>query len=200
MLRHHSAAALWELIRPLSGPGDVSVRRDTGRSRRAGIRVHRSRTLGPQTITRRHEILVTTPARTISDLEGTVVPYLFRRAVRQAELKGYRLGAGLTVHRTRSDLELGFLALCARHDLQCPEVNARVGRFEVDFLWREARLAVETDSWDYHRGSVAFEHDHERDLALRRAGFEVRRFTGDQLEQRPDAVVADLRQALGRAS
>ncbi len=200
VLSHHSAAALWEFLRPLEGPIDVTVSRDSGRCRRAELRIHRSRTLGPGAVTRRHGISVTTPARTIVDLEGTVEPHLLRRAIRQAELKGHRLGAGVTVHRTRSDLELDFLAFCAAHDLPRPEVNARVGRYLVDFLWRESRLAVETDSWNYHRGSVAFEDDHERELALRRAGFEVRRFTGAQLERRPEAVAADLEEALGRAS
>ncbi|HWM55284.1 MAG TPA: hypothetical protein VNO20_07845 [Solirubrobacterales bacterium] len=39
------------------------------------------------------------------------------------------------------------------------------------------RLAVETDSHRWHRGSVAFEDDHARDLDLRRRGYAVRRFT-----------------------
>jgi hypothetical protein len=200
VISHHSAAALWEFLRPLDEPIDVTVPGTGGRRRRAGLRIHRSRMLGRRVTTRRHGIAVTTPARTIADLDGTVEPHLLRRAIRQAELAGHRLGAGVTVHRTRSDLELLFLDVCARHDIPRPEVNVRVGKHLVDFLWREAGLVVETDSWEYHRGSVAFEDDHERDLALRRAGFEVRRFTADQLEQRPRAVAADLREALGRAS
>jgi very-short-patch-repair endonuclease len=55
---------------------------------------------------------------------------------------------------------------------------------------------VETDSFEYHRGSVAFEDDHERDLKLRARGIAVRRYTGDQIEAAAEAVVADLRQAL----
>jgi very-short-patch-repair endonuclease len=79
-------------------------------------------------------------------------------------------------------------------------VNARVGPRLVDFLFREHRLAVEIDSWDYHRGSVAFEDDHQQELALRARGLTVLRYTGDQLEAAPEAVAADLRQALGLAS
>jgi very-short-patch-repair endonuclease len=199
-LSHHSAAALWELIKPLNGPVDLTVPGDFGRRRRAGLAIHRSRTLDLRQITRRHGIPVTTPARTIADLDGTVEPYLLRGAIRQAELAGHRLGAGVSSGRTRSDLERDFLRFCRRHGIPRPEVNVRVGTHLVDFLWREARVAVETDSWNYHRGSVAFEDDHERDLALRRAGFEVRRFTGAQLERRPEAVAADLREVLGRAS
>ena len=57
----------------------------------------------------------------------------------------------------------------------------KVGRWEVDFLWREEGVAVETDSFAYHRGSVAFEDDHARDLDLRREGLAVLRFTERQL-------------------
>ena len=198
---HLSAAELWELLRPAGGEVHVSVPTQSGRRTRAGIHIHRCPDLADRAlITRRRGIPVTTPARTIADLESTVEPYLLRRAIRQAELAGHRLAIGVGVHRTRSDLELDFLALCDRHAIPRPEVNVRAGRHRVDFLWRRARLVVETDSWSYHRGSVAFEDDHERELALRRAGFAVRRFTGRQLERRPDAVAADLREALGRAS
>jgi hypothetical protein len=79
---------------------------------------------------------------------------------RQAELAGYPLGPGARVDGTRSDLELDFLAFCDRHRLPRPRVNVRIGRWTVDFLCRAERLAVETDFFDYHRGSVAFEDDH----------------------------------------
>jgi hypothetical protein len=35
---------------------------------------------------------------------------------------------------------------------------------EDDFLWRAERLAVETDFYATHRGSVAFEDDHQTRL------------------------------------
>jgi hypothetical protein len=109
---------------------------------------------------------------------------LIRRAKRQAELMGHHL-EGVESDRTRSDLETLFLGLCARYDIPSPEVNVRVGRWEVDFLWRSQRLVVETDHWTYHRGSVAFEDDHARDLDLRVAGYTERRFTDRQLETNP---------------
>jgi hypothetical protein len=55
---------------------------------------------------------------------------------------------------------------------------------------------VETDSWEYHRGSVSLEDDHARDLQLRAHRIEVRRYTGDQLAGAPEAVATDLRAAL----
>jgi very-short-patch-repair endonuclease len=200
VLSHGSAAALWEYLRPIGGPVHVTVAGDGGRRKRPGLQIHRSRTLAPTHITRRHGIAVTAPARTIEDLRTSVAPRLFRRALRQAELAGHRVPHLGLVKRSRSDLELLFLALCDRHELPRPLVNRRVAGRRIDFYWPDHRLAVETDSWDYHRGSVAFEDDHDRDLELRARGITTRRYTGDQLEAAPDAVAADLRSALAVAS
>jgi hypothetical protein len=196
VLSHTSAVALWQFLRPIPGPIHVTVGGDGGRRKRRGIVVHRSRTLAPWDITKRHGIAVTTPARTIEDIRGEVERYLFRRTLRQAEIAGYRVPHLDRVKRTRSDLELLFLALCDDHGLPRPLVNRRVHGHRVDFFWPEQRLAVETDSWEYHRGSVSFEDDHERDLKLRAHGIATRRYTGDQLEVAPETVVADLREAL----
>jgi len=200
VLSHTSAVALWQFLRPMPGPIHVTVCGDGGRKERRGLRIHRSRTLTPRDVTRRHGIAVTAPARTIDDIRDEVEPYLFRRALRQAELVGYRVPHLGRVKRTRSDLELLFLRLCDDHGLPRPVVNHRAHGHRIDFYWPEQRLAVETDSWEYHRGSVAFEDDHARDLELRAHGITTRRYTGDQMEAAPEAVVADLREALGLAS
>ncbi len=75
-----------------------------------------------------------------------------------------------------------------------------MGRWTVDFLWRRQRIAVETDSYTFHRGTLAFEDDHARDLDLRRLGYEVRRFTYRQIRDQPAEVAADLRDELVSAS
>jgi very-short-patch-repair endonuclease len=199
-LSHTSAAALWEFLRPIQGPIHLSLPATVRRKSRPGLQLHRSRTLTPSHITSRHGIAVTTPARTIEDIRGSTEPYLFRRALRQAELAGHRVPHLSLVKRSRSDLELLFLTLCDRHGLPRPHVNQRVHGRLVDFFWPEQRVVVETDSWEYHHGSVAFEDDHDRDLELRARGIAIRRYTGDQLEAAPAAVVADLREALGLAS
>jgi very-short-patch-repair endonuclease len=200
VLSHTSAAALWEFLLPISGPVHILLGAAVRRKPRSGLQIHYSRTLAPRDVTHRHDIAVTTPARTIEDIRGTIEPYLFRRALRQAELAGHRVPHLSAVRRTRSDLELLFLALCEAHDLPRPLVNHRLHGYRVDFFFADHHLAVETDSWEYHQGSVAMEDDHARDLALRGHGIETRRYTGDQLEAPSDAVVADLREALGRAS
>lgn len=210
VLSHGSAAALWGLLRPIDGPVDVSVPSTSGRARRRGINLHRRVSLTqPQLstlstgdeqsrqtplVTERHRIPVTSVPRTVDDLRGAVAPSLVRRARRQAELAGHRLDG--ESDRTRSDLERDFLRFCRHHDIPVPEVNVRVGRYEVDFLWRDARLIVETDGYLYHRGATAFENDHDRDLMLRRQGYAVHHYTGAQLRDHPAEVVAELGEVL----
>jgi very-short-patch-repair endonuclease len=201
VLSHASAAALWGFLKPLRGPAHVTSPSLNGRSRRRGIILHRSRSLAPDPslVTERLGIPVTSPQRTIDDLRSCVSSYLLRRAIRQAEHAGLRLDQATKAKtkRTRSDLELDFLAFCSRHSLPRPEVNVKVGRWEIDFLWPAQKVAVETDFFDYHRGSISFEDDHQRELDLRRLGHTVRRYTGAQIRNHPALVVADLGEALG---
>ncbi|HEX3040509.1 MAG TPA: DUF559 domain-containing protein [Solirubrobacterales bacterium] len=113
-----------------------------------------------------------------------------RRAIRQAEF--LKLPTGIETDRTRSDLEREFLRLCRRYVLPAPEVNVLIGGMTVDFLWRGARLVVETDSYATHGGTIAFEDDRERDLRLRRLGYSVHHISERQLEIEPAAVAADV--------
>jgi len=218
VLSHGSAAALWGLLKPINGPIHVSIPSTSGRSKRQGIQTHRCLSLAPPSptepspspsypagrggrrgrllTTHRANIPTTTVPRTIEDLRASSLPeYLVRRAIRQAELKGHHL-EGIETDRTRSDLESAFLALFVAHRIPPPEVNPKIGRYEVDFLWRENNLIVEADTFTYHRGSISFEDDHARDLYLRQRGYAIHRFTDKQLEAEPERVVADIRGAL----
>ncbi len=212
LLSHGSAAVHWELLRPLEGPIDVSVPTQNGRRKRQGVRIHRclsldqaqfrtrgsEKRLSPQG-TIRNRIPVTTVPRTLADLRrSSLRPSLVRRAIRQAEFLQLPLGE-IETDGTRSDLERDFLCLCRRHRLPAPEVNVPIGKVTVDFLWREERLIVETDSYATHGGVVAFEDDKARDMYLRRLGYRVHRYSERQLEAEPLAVVEDLSAALNPA-
>jgi very-short-patch-repair endonuclease len=196
---HRSALSLWSLLPVNQAPCDVIVAGNGGKARRSGIRVHRSLTLAPGDVTLHRGIPVTTPARTIADLREAisahrraVADHELRKAIRQANVLGLPIGQRDAKIRTRSDLEGDFLRLCRRHQLPAPEVNVRIGSYLVDFLWKETRLVVETDSYLYHRGEVAFQDDHARDLDLMRRGFEVLRLSELQLNERPDEVAEVL--------
>jgi very-short-patch-repair endonuclease len=205
---HRSALSLWGLLPINQASCDVIVGGNGGRARRAGIRVHRSLTLVSADLTLHCRIPVTTPERTIADLreaistrrKGVAASHELRKAIRQANVLGLPIGSRDAKIRTRSDLEADFLRLCRRHRLPPPEVNVRVGRHLVDFLWRERRLVVETDSYLYHRGEVAFQDDHARDLELMRRGFEVLRLSELQLDEEPARVVEVLTARLARGS
>jgi very-short-patch-repair endonuclease len=90
------------------------------------------------------------------------------------------------------------MALCRRHRLPQPEVNVKVDRFEVDFLWRRDRLIVEVDGWESHRTRSAFEEDRKRDARLKELGYEVLRFTWRQMEEEARRVAATIRKLLRR--
>jgi very-short-patch-repair endonuclease len=200
-LSYLSAARLWKLLPLRDGPIDVSVPGHGGKRRRMTIRLHRSLTLLPASVTLRSGIPVTTPARTISDLRRVssgktrlISSRELRRAIRQAGVLGLPIGDDFARDRTRSDLEGDFLDLCRRHRLAAPEVNVRVGPHLVDFLWRDQMLVVETDGYIYHRGRAAFEDDHATDLSLRGLGYDVMHIADTQMDEEPE-LIADLLRA-----
>jgi very-short-patch-repair endonuclease len=127
-----------------------------------------------------------------------VPPQELRRAIRQAGVLGLPIGEQTSIgtgqgdDRTRSDLELDFLNLCRRHRLPAPEVNVPIAQYLVDFLWRDRRLIVETDSYVYHRGEEAFQDDHSRDLDLKGLAYEVVRISERQINEEPKKVAQTL--------
>jgi very-short-patch-repair endonuclease len=204
VLSHTSAGELWGMLRVrrspspagVDGEAHVTVPTEAGRRRRRGIVVHRSRTLDTSQITRRLNIPVTTPARTLRDLRRTLPQLQFAAALRQAEFLGLPLDEQLDPDHTRSELEARFLAICRRHRLPRPEVNVRLGPFIVDFLWPAQRLIVELDGYRAHGTRSAFEGDRARDAELAGLGYSVVRFTWRQLEDGPGDVGRALRQLL----
>ncbi len=165
------------------------------------MRVHRSSTLIAAVTTRRNGIAVTKPARTLRDLHRTSPQPVFQRAVRRA--LDLRLVDSEDLEPdpdlTRSELERLFLSLCRRHRFPRPEVNARVGPYEVDFVWRDRGLIVETDGYRHHGNPNAFERDRARDALLQGRSFKVLRFTYQQVRDRTP-VVAALRPLLAQSA
>jgi very-short-patch-repair endonuclease len=202
VVSHQSAAAVWGVLNPHSRPIHVTVVGNGGRKRRRGIRIHRSHSLIAGVSTRRNGIALTRPKRTLRDLHRTSRRPVYQRAVRRA--LDLRLIDSSDLKSdddlTRSELERLFLALFRRHRLPEPEVNARVGPYEVDFLWRDRELIVETDGFRHHGDRSAFERDRAKDARLQSLGFRVLRFTHRQLTEDRSTVVAALRDLLERGS
>ncbi len=70
----------------------------------------------------------------------------------------------------------------------------------VDVLFAAARLVVEIDGYGAHSSRETFQRDRRRQNQLIAAGYTVLRFTWQDLEQRPGAVVAEVVAALQRAA
>jgi hypothetical protein len=68
-----------------------------------------------------------------------------------------------------------------------------VGR--ADLFYREARLVIEFDAGNHRERLV---DDDRRQNRLIEAGFRVQRFTSADVYQRPEAVAAQVRGAMGR--
>jgi very-short-patch-repair endonuclease len=190
------------MLSPHGGPIEITVPGHGGRERRSGIRVHRSSTLIAGVTTRRKGIALTKPPRTLRDIHRAAPQTVYRRAVRRA--LDLRLISSTEIDReeelTRSELERLMLRFCRRHRLPPPEVNSRVDRYEVDFLWREQRVVVETDSWQHHSDRATFESDRARDAHLQALGYRVLRFTWRQIRETPALVARTLRALLGQRS
>jgi very-short-patch-repair endonuclease len=75
-------------------------------------------------------------------------------------------------------------------------MNLFIEGYELDAYWREARFAVEIDTYDYHGGHSEFEHDRIRQEDLKLAGIEMTRITGVRLAREPATVARRLRQLL----
>lgn len=138
-------------------------------------------------------ISVTTLGRTLVDLADVLSETRLERAFADAEpLRVLNLGdiepipgrpgaarlrrvmAGLLSADTKSELERRFAAFLRDSGLPWPVFNTLVEGIEVDVLWRDQRVVVELDSYEYHgRARMPFEEDREKDIRFQLAGYTV---------------------------
>lgn len=212
-LSHGSAAALWGVARPGTAT-EVTVPLHV-RRRRPGLVVHR-RLLDAVEVTVEEGIAVTTVHRTLLDLaqrltarelEATINaadkhdltdPERLREALdRYAGRRGVAPLRDLLDRRTfvltDSELERRFLPIARRAGLPRPETGRRVNGFEVDFVWPQLGLIVETDGLRYHRTPASQARDRLRDQAHTAAGMTPLRFTHAQVRYEPRHVQKTLR-------
>lgn len=224
VLSHRDAAWLHG-IRPSNRPR-IDVTTTVRAASTSRIEVHRTTVLTADDVTRIERIPVTSLARTLVDLAGIVPRDHLAKALAEAE-RIHRVDAGaieaalvrmrhrggpgnarlavvLADHRarglelTRRELERRFLALFDDGALPRPLTNAIVDGMEVDAVWREERVAVELDGWEFHRHRAAFQNDRDKANALTTAGWTVLRFTHHDVAHRPALVRERLAQVVGR--
>jgi hypothetical protein len=220
VLSHGSAAHLWGL-RGSRGPTEVLRCSGGPHQRRPPIRLHQTRRLDPADTVTERGIPVTSIERTLLDMAGRLDDRQLERALVTAERSGRlrwsELGRVLEQRRGRkgagrlrriaaevdpqaaealSPLEVDFLALCRKEDLPPPAVNVLVEGHLVDFLWPDARVVVETDSYSHHADRSAFERDRQVDVDLIATGYAVHRTTYHMLNCDPDPLLANVRRSL----
>ena len=223
VLSHRSAAALWGLASPIERD-EVTVPTSAGRAQRKGLTIHRTSSLPKAQLATEDGIPVTTVPRTFIDLAEVVTRRKLERALDEAEHRrlfdersfratiaaqlgrtgARRLARALAEHsvgttRTNDGLEEDFFLLCRDAGLPDPIVKPPIGPYEVDFLWPDAKLVVETDDRS-HRRNANYESDRDRDGYLQEHGYRVRRFTSKKIATQPDEVVRSLKALLYPAS
>jgi hypothetical protein len=216
VLSHRSAGQLWGLYPRSEIWPEVTV--PGSRKTKRGIVAHRGAPRGDEVGTM-WGIPVTSVARTMFDLAGTLTEREVERAWNEMEVREYRLrlsvpdligryprgrgtvllarlAGGDLVGITRNELEEAFLALVDRFELPRPRMNVHLAvrdRFyEVDCLWEDRRVAIELDGGGAHRTKKAFQDDRERDRILTAERWTTARITWRQIHDTPHKVASDL--------
>jgi very-short-patch-repair endonuclease len=212
-LSHVSLGKLLNLLPYVPNPVSHHVTvagRNPGK--RPGIRVHRVASLGSHEVTTKHGIPITTPTRLILDLatcldDGDLEQAIAEAFARQLTTRAKILDAANAQPgsarirkllegapaRTRSKTERRLLTLLRRAGVPEPEVNVKIGGWEVDLLWRDRRLAVELDGYASHSSPRAFARDYRKAAELEQLGLRVLRVSADQVWDEPQATVARIR-------
>jgi hypothetical protein len=206
---------------PACDPVEAVVPPECGVSARSGIYVRRA-PLPREDVVERKSLPVTAPLRTVTDL-GRRLPLidavtaidmaLHDRLVDLDELRiaaadcgaipgsaRLRRAIDLAEPKTESPMEtrLRLLLILAGLPRPCAQVSLldERGRFlgRPDLLYRDQCLVIEYDG-GVHRETLV--NDDRRQNRLLGAGYRVLRFTAPDVLGNPDAVVAQVRAALG---
>jgi very-short-patch-repair endonuclease len=217
-ISHRSAAALWGLLtHEPDAPVDVTLLDGRQARSRAGVRVHRSRTLTARDVRVENGLNVTTPTRALleladdctqRELELALDEALTRKLVTRAAIqkvlrragKGRRGAPALTaltnargpssITRSMGEERLRELIIAARIPL--PDMQDPLHGFEADFHWREARYVVEFDGHQFHSTLSAFRRDRLKGRTFARHGIRLDRFTWDDVTKHQLATAAHI--------
>jgi very-short-patch-repair endonuclease len=175
------------------------ARRGAGRPGTTSPRTPPSSTVAPREVEQALARALREGLLTTDELEARIGLPSTERGGRGTRLLRAILGSHTGPAMTRSEAEERCLSLFRRARLPAPEANAQLGGYELDFLWRAPRIAVEVDGYTFHGSRERFESDRARDAELMAHGIQVVRVTWRQLQNEPEAVVAVVSMALGRA-
>jgi len=188
-------------------PVEILVPPLSGIRSRNGLRVRHANLSANETIVIRR-LRTTSLDRTLSDLCNQRVPVEALVVIDMALRRGLTVETAVGPRRLRNLVQLAAPAespmetrmrwLLIQAGLGSPEVQTDLrndeGRFvgRVDLYYPAARLVVEYDGGN-HRDRLV--EDNRRQNLLINAGFRLLRFTAADIYNRPDVVVAQVRQA-----
>ena len=211
VLSHRSAAALWA-IRP-TNRARIEVTTPKQLRPRKNLHPHCA-VLPHDERTARDGIPVTTAPRTLLDLAAVLKPNELERALNEAEtqrlpgprplLDRYQGHRGTATLRTllltarrslRSPLEAEFIEFVRATGLPEPETNVFIEGYEIDAVYREAKLIIELDGYETHGTRAAFDRDRERDRKLAAKGWRTIRLTSLHFAE-PGTLATELLSSL----
>ncbi|MGK2954298.1 MAG: endonuclease domain-containing protein [Solirubrobacterales bacterium] len=201
-----------------SARGSVDL---NGRQMSVPLVIRGTRSLPARDIKRINGIPLVSAARALLDLAPTLTPTLLKYGFIEADrlelledddlvdclergrgrpgaaaFRSHVLGRIPDLDRAKSLLEGLMLDACHREGVGPPEVNVVICGHEVDCVWRDRRVAVELDSYGFHRGLEKFEKDLARNNRLWADGWILLRYTWRRVTREPDQVVREVRAAL----
>lgn len=219
MLSGLAAGHLLGLLRRVPPEPEVIAPRE---KRIKGVRTRRCRNLDPRDQTSGLGITVTSVARTLVDLAPVLSEYELGRACHEAGVRHRTTprdvedvlarrptSPGAAKLRrilrgeeriTLSKLEARFLELLRESGLPLPVTNRPAGGRRIDCRWPDQQLTVELDSYTFHSSRHAWEADRLRERAAYARGDQFRRYTRDDIFERPRMVFRELRGLLPEAS
>ena len=202
--------ATWRVVVPGRG----------GRRLTQGINVSSSTTLVPHDVTVVGGLPVTSVARSIVDAAEHLHPKQLANVLARAEraalldvgaieevrrrtrhrpgLGDARLGdalaeyAHLGAQLSRSDVEAALHQIATSAGLPPPLLNRNVAGDEVDAIWPAHNVAIEIDSWEFHRDRRSFVADRAKQRRLTLQGWTVLAFAGADIVHRPALVAAQI--------
>lgn len=226
VISHCAAAKLHGLMGFAARGVELTVPRTRKRN---GPGVVHTNALRRNEITQVGGLPATTVARTFIDVAGICDPTIVGRALDDAlrrkvvSVKWLAWSVGLTPPGRRgigvigdllrqrgfepgtdSQFEIDFLRRLLKSGLPEPEAQFEVWRDgqllgRIDFMYPEAGLAIEVDSYTFHSIYTDWERDRLRLNDLTEAGIRVIHVTKAQFERDPDGVLARIRGALRAA-
>jgi hypothetical protein len=208
VLSHDSAAALWGIRRWPQVP-EVTCALER---RRPNIRTHRTETLSTRDVRRHHNIRVTSPSRTILDIQTRLTDPQLTRAINELRLHEHLKATELarllsrstrianlvdpTQNPTRSGKEDDFVRFCRDHGLPIPRTNVMLFGHERDAVFEPEKVIVEIDTWATHKSHQSFRSDRKRDALAAEHGYLTIRVIAEVLAGHPRGEADSLRKTL----